>query len=54
MAKGGGAAARKGYLFVKFVPHIIVVDVRIARRYGGADSTWFDFFSVAKGLKRQT
>jgi benzoylformate decarboxylase len=31
-----------------------VVDVRIARRYGGADSTWFDFFSVAKGLKRQT
>jgi benzoylformate decarboxylase len=31
-----------------------VVDVRIARRYGGADSTWFDFFSVAKGQKRQT
>lgn len=31
-----------------------VVDVRIARRYGGADSTWFDFFSVARGLKRQT
>jgi benzoylformate decarboxylase len=31
-----------------------VVDVRIARRYGGADSTWFDFFSVARGIKRQT
>jgi benzoylformate decarboxylase len=31
-----------------------VVDVRIARRYGGAASTWFDYFSVAKGLKRQT
>ncbi len=31
-----------------------VVDVKIARRYGGADSTWFDFFSVARGLKRQT
>jgi benzoylformate decarboxylase len=33
-------------------PH--VVDVRIARRYGGADSTWVDFFSVARRLKRQT
>jgi len=31
-----------------------VVDVRIARRYGGADSTWFDFFSVARAIKRQT
>jgi benzoylformate decarboxylase len=31
-----------------------VVDVRTARRYGGAESTWFDFFSVAKGTKRQT
>jgi benzoylformate decarboxylase len=31
-----------------------VVDVRIARRYGGADSTWVDFFSVARRLKRQT
>jgi benzoylformate decarboxylase len=31
-----------------------VVDVRIARRYGGADSTWFDFFSVARGLPRQS
>ncbi len=33
-------------------PH--VVDVRIARRYGGADSTWFDFFSVARKMKRQS
>jgi len=31
-----------------------VVDVKIVRRYGGADSTWFDYFSIAKGLKRQT
>jgi thiamine pyrophosphate-dependent acetolactate synthase large subunit-like protein len=31
-----------------------VVDVKIARRYGGADSTWFDFFSVARGITRQT
>jgi len=31
-----------------------VVDVKIVRRYGGADSTWFDYFSVAKGIKRQT
>lgn len=31
-----------------------VVDVRIAKRYGGADSTWFDFFSVARKLKRQS
>ena len=31
-----------------------VVDVKIARRYGGAESTWFDFFSVARGIPRQT
>jgi thiamine pyrophosphate-dependent acetolactate synthase large subunit-like protein len=31
-----------------------VVDVRIARRYGGADSTWFDFFSIARGITRQS
>jgi benzoylformate decarboxylase len=31
-----------------------VVDVKIARRYGGAESTWFDYFSIAKGIKRQT
>jgi hypothetical protein len=30
------------------------VDVRVARRYGGADSTWFDFFSVAKRIERQS
>jgi thiamine pyrophosphate-dependent acetolactate synthase large subunit-like protein len=34
--------------------HPYVVDVKIARRYGGADSTWFDFFSVARGLRRQS
>jgi benzoylformate decarboxylase len=31
-----------------------VVDVKIARRYGGAESTWFDFFSIARGIRRQT
>ena len=31
-----------------------VVDVKIARRYGGAESTWFDFFSIARGIARQT
>lgn len=31
-----------------------VVDVKIARRYGGAESTWFDFFSIARGITRQT
>jgi benzoylformate decarboxylase len=31
-----------------------VVDVKIVRRYGGAESTWFDYFSVAKGINRQT
>jgi len=31
-----------------------VVDVKIERRYGGADSTWFDHFSIAKGIKRQS
>ena len=31
-----------------------VVDVTIARRYGGAESTWFDFFSIARGITRQT
>jgi len=31
-----------------------VVDVKVMRRYGGADSTWFDHFSVAKRIKRQS
>jgi len=31
-----------------------VVDVKIARRYGGADSSWFDFFSIARGIARQS
>ena len=29
-----------------------VLDVRIERRFGGADSTWYDFFSVAKRQPR--
>jgi thiamine pyrophosphate-dependent acetolactate synthase large subunit-like protein len=40
----GAAAAGRPY----------VVDVKIERRYGGADSTWFDHFSIAKGIKRQS
>jgi len=31
-----------------------VLDVKIERRSGGADSTWYDFFSVARKLPRQT
>ena len=31
-----------------------VVDVRLRRRLGGAESTWFDFFSVARKIPRQT
>lgn len=31
-----------------------VVDVKIARRYGGAESAWFDFFSIARKIPRQT
>ena len=31
-----------------------VLDVTIGRRFGGADSTWFDFFSIARGITRQT
>jgi benzoylformate decarboxylase len=31
-----------------------VVDVKIQRRFGGAESTWYDFFSVARRLARQT
>ncbi len=31
-----------------------VVDVKIAPRLGGADSTWFDFFSVARGEPRRS
>ena len=31
-----------------------LVDVQIARELGGADSTWYDFFSVAKKQPRQS
>ena len=31
-----------------------LVDVRLARRLGGADSTWYDHFSVAKGEPRRS
>jgi thiamine pyrophosphate-dependent acetolactate synthase large subunit-like protein len=31
-----------------------VLDVRIRRRLGGAESTWFDFFSVAKNTHRSS
>jgi thiamine pyrophosphate-dependent acetolactate synthase large subunit-like protein len=31
-----------------------LLDVKIQRRYGGADSTWYDFFSVARKQPRQT
>lgn len=31
-----------------------LVDVRLARRLGGADSTWYDDFSIAENQPRQT
>jgi thiamine pyrophosphate-dependent acetolactate synthase large subunit-like protein len=31
-----------------------VLDIRIRRRLGGAESTWYDFFSIARKLPRQT
>ena len=31
-----------------------LVDVRLARRLGGADSTWYDHFSIAKGERRRS
>jgi thiamine pyrophosphate-dependent acetolactate synthase large subunit-like protein len=31
-----------------------LLDVKIQRRYGGSDSTWYDFFSVARKQPRQS
>ena len=31
-----------------------MLDVRIRRAWGGADSTWYDFFSVGRGIARQS
>ncbi|HKX33018.1 MAG TPA: thiamine pyrophosphate-binding protein [Blastocatellia bacterium] len=31
-----------------------LLDVKLQRRYGGADSKWYDFFSVARKLPRQS
>ena len=31
-----------------------LVDVTIQRRLGGAESTWYDFFSVARGEPRRS
>ena len=31
-----------------------MLDVRIRRAWGGADLTWYDFFSVGRGIARQT
>jgi benzoylformate decarboxylase len=31
-----------------------VLDVRVRRRLGGAESTWYDFFSVGRNIPRQT
>jgi len=31
-----------------------LLDVKIARRFGGADSTWHDFFSLAKKTPRRS
>ena len=31
-----------------------LLDIEIERRYGGADSDWYDFFSVARGEPRRS
>ena len=31
-----------------------VLDVKVERRFGGSESTWYDFFSVAKRQARQS
>jgi hypothetical protein len=31
-----------------------VVDVRIEKYFEGKDSDWYDFYSVARGIPRQT
>jgi len=31
-----------------------LLDIEIERRYGGADSDWYDFFSVARGAPRRS
>ena len=40
------AAMREGRAYV--------LDVKVERRFGGSESTWYDFFSVAKRQARQS
>ena len=51
-AKLGGALDRCFEATSNGRPYL--VDVRLARRLGGADSTWYDHFSVAKGEPRRS
>ena len=48
----GGALDRCFRAMANGRPYL--VDVRLARRLGGADSTWYDRFSIAKGEPRMT
>ncbi|HAK55868.1 MAG TPA: hypothetical protein DCP38_10370 [Acidobacteria bacterium] len=51
-AELGGALDRCFRAMASGRPYL--VDVRLARRLGGADSTWYDHFSIAKGEARRT
>jgi len=50
----GLAAALQRCLNATVAGRPYAVDVDVARRYPGFETTWFDFFSVAKGTKRRT
>ena len=56
VAAGGQSTDARGQNVLLEAPNLAQLprDFKIARRYGGADSTWFDLFSVARGLKRTT
>lgn len=48
------AALKRAARAIRSEGRAYLVDVRIEKRYGGAHSDWFDFFSVAKGKGRDS
>lgn len=48
------AALRRARRAIMVEGRPYLVDVRIEKRYGGAESEWFDFFSVARKTPRAT
>jgi len=47
-----GAALKRAARAIRNEARPYLLDVRIEKRYGGSQSDWFDFFSVAKGKGR--